>query len=311
MTNNSPLNRTTIKIHKGVDNQVRFRVLNPDRKLVSVDHLSIRARLISTENKERVLDRFADLVPNSKGDLRLTIYEGDIQNVAAGFYTLVVTGEEALVPSVPANYITYVDNRTYTAGQIVKRGLTLYSAKVTHVSVSFDATKWTMLSTLPNIATASENVNTPFFTDNAGDIVATVEIVDSADVTPMESVVLLPENWTITTSETTGYRRYLSSAIPGARIKNHLHATHSFSVATTGFTGTLRVYATLDHIPSGSPSDYFPVDITSGTQTITFSNFTGITAHTFEANFMWLIFIYETENILDDSNGTLDKLIVR
>jgi len=259
MTNNSPLNRTTIKIHKGVDNQVRFRVLNPDRKLVSVDHLSIRARLISTENKERVLDRFADLVPNSKGDLRLTIYEGDLQNIAAGYYTLVVTGEEALFPGV----------------------------------------------------TIGENVNTPFFTDNAGDIVATVEIVDSADVTPMESVVLLPENWTITTSETTGYRRYLSSAIPGARIKNHLHATHSFSVATTGFTGTLRVYATLDHIPSGSPSDYFPVDITSGTQTITFSNFTGITAHTFEANFMWLIFIYETENILDDSNGTLDKLIVR
>jgi len=259
MTNNSPLNRKVIKIHKGVDNQIRFRVLNPDRKTVSVDHLSIRARLISTENKERVLDRFADLVPNSKGDVRLTIYEGDIQNVAAGFYTLVVTGEEALFPGV----------------------------------------------------TIGENVNTPFFTDTGSNIVATVEIVDSADVTPMESVVLLPENWTITTSETTGYRRYLSSAIQGARIKNHLNATHSFSVATTGFTGTLRVYATLDHIPSGSPSDYFPVDITSGTQTITFSNFTGITAHTFEANFMWLIFIYETENLLDATNGTLDKLIVR
>ena len=259
MTNNSPLNRTTIKIHKGVDNIIRFRVLNPDRKLVSVDHLSIRARLISTENKERVLDRFADLVPNSKGDLRLTIYEGDLQNIAAGFYTLVVTGEEALFPGV----------------------------------------------------TIGENVRTPFFTDNAGDIVATVEIVDSADVTPMESVVLLPENWTITTSETNGYRRRLSSAIPGSRLKNHLNATHSFSAATTGFTGTLRVYATLDHQPSGDPNDYFPVDITSGTQVITFTNFTGITAHTFEANFMWLIFIYETENILDATNGTLDKVIVR
>jgi hypothetical protein len=66
VTNNSPLNKKIFKIHKGVDNQIRFRVLNPDRKRVSVDHLSIRARFINTENQERVLDRFADLVPNNE-----------------------------------------------------------------------------------------------------------------------------------------------------------------------------------------------------------------------------------------------------
>lgn len=245
-------------MHKGVDNQIRFRVLNPDRKRVSVDHLSIRARFISTENQERVLDRFADLVPNSKGDIRLTIYEADLVDIAPGFYHMIITGEEALVPGI----------------------------------------------------TTGENVQTPFFLDNQGDIVATVEIIASADVTPRLSVEILPENWTITSGETLGFKRFLSSAIPGARLQNYTNSVHSFSAATTAFTGTLEVRATLDHIPPGDTNDYFPIDITSGTNIITFTNFTGITAHTFDANFMWVIFIYETQNDLP-TNGTLDKVLVR
>lgn len=257
VTNNSPFNKKIIKMHKGVDNQVRFRVLNPDRKPVSVDHLSIRVRFISNENQERVLDRFADLVPNSKGDVRLTIYEADLVDIAAGFYSMIVTGEEALVPGL----------------------------------------------------TTGENVQTPFFLDNAGDIVATVEILASADVTPRQSVELLPDNWTIT-NETDAPVTFRSSAIPGARLQNYTNSVHSFSAATTGFTGTLEVRATLDHIPPGDPNDYFRIDITSGTNIITFDDFTGITAHTFDANFMWLIFIYAPDASLPE-NGTMDKVLVR
>ena len=257
MTNNSPFNKKVIKLHKGVDNQIRFRVLNPDRKKVSVDHLSIRTRFINTENQERVLDRFADLVPNSKGDVRLTIYEADLVDIAPGFYSLVVTGEEALIP-----------------GQ-----------------------------------STSENAQTPFFLDNAGDIVATVEVVASADVTPRESVELLPANWTIS-NETGAPVTWRSSAIPGARLQNYTNSVHSFSAATTGFTGTLEVRATLDHIPPGDPNDYFQIDITSATNIITFDNFTGITSHTFDANFMWLIFIYIPDASLT-TNGTVDKVLVR
>jgi len=256
--NNSPLNKKIFRIHKGVDNVLRFRVLNPDRKRVSVDHLSIRARFISNENQERVLDRFADTVPNSKGDVRLTIYEADLVDIAAGFYSLVITGEEEMISGLAAG----------------------------------------------------ENMQTPFFLDNAGDIVATVEVVAGADVTPRESVELLPTNWTVTTNETPGFTRYISSSIPGARLQNYTNSVHSFSAASTGWTGTLEVRATLDHIPTGDVNDYFPIDITSGTNIITFDDFTGITSHTFEANFMWMIFVYETENALP-SNGTLDKVLVR
>lgn len=257
VANNSPFNRRVIKIHKGVDNQIDFRILNPDRKLVSVDHLAIRARLVNSENQERVLERFADLVPNSKGKVRLTIFEGDLINLAAGFYTLVVTGQETLVPG----------------------------------------------------ESTGENINTPFFTDNAGNIVATIELVDSADVTPMESVTLLPENWTVT-NEVGSPKTFTSSAIAGARIQNHLNAVHTFSAATTEFTGTLELRGSLELQPPADIANYFPIDITSGTQVITFDDFTGITAHSFEANFMWLKLIYKPDSSLEDF-GTVDKVLIR
>lgn len=257
VTNNSPLNKITIKLHKGVDNQVRFRILNADRKRVSVDHLAIRTRLVDTQTKERVLERWADLVPNSKGDVVLTVYEGDLVNIAPGFYSLVVTGQETLVPG---------DN-------------------------------------------TSDNVNTPFYLDQGGNIVATVEVVDSADVTPAPSVELLPENWTIT-NEVGSPKTFISSAIAGARVKNHLNAVHSFSAKTTEFTGTLELRASLDLTPPSDINNYFPVDITSGTQIIDFSDYTGITSHTFEANFMWIKFIYRPDTSLEDY-GTMDKVLFR
>lgn len=257
VANNSPLNPRQIKLHKGVDNQIRFRILNPDRKRVSVDHLSIRARLINSENQERVLERFADLVPNSKGDVKLTIFEGDLINLAPGFYTLVVTGQETLVPG---------NNE-------------------------------------------SDNINTPFFIDNAGNVVATIELVDSADVTPLQSVELLPENWTVT-NEVGSPKTFTSSAIAGARVRNHLNAVHSFSAATTAFTATLELRGSLDLQPPADITNYFPIDITSGTQIITFDDFTGITAHTFEANFMWMKFIYRPDTSLEDY-GTIDKVLIR
>ena len=257
VVNNSPYNSHQIKLHKGVDNVVRFRVLNADRKRVSVDHLSIRCRFINPENGERVLDRFANLTSN-KGDVRLTIYEGDLVNIAPGYYNMVVTGEEALVPGV----------------------------------------------------TVGENIQTPFYLDQGGDIVATVEVVASADPTPQPTTTLLPDNWTRYSSNQGVSLEFYSSAIPGERVKNHLNAVHTFAAYTTGFTGTLEVRGSLDLQPPANHNDYFPIDITSGSQIITFDDYTGVTSHSFEANFMWLVFVYKPDTSLDDY-GTIDQVLVR
>lgn len=254
---NTPMNRQqNIKIHKGVDNQIRFRVMNLDRKPVSVDHLSIRARLVNKENGERVFDRFANLA-SYKGDFSLPIYEGDLVNIAPGFYDLVVTGEEPFVPQLEIG----------------------------------------------------ENMQVPFYVDGAHNIVAKVEVVASADPTPWPSTILTEDNWTIRSEP--GYPlSYYSSAIPGSRLKNHMNAVHTFAAYTTEFTGTLQVRATLELQPPDDPNNFFSVDINSSTDRIVFENYTGVTSHTFEANFMWLIFVYTKDpNVID--NGTLDKVVIR
>ena len=261
VTNNSPYNNRTIKLHKGVDNQIRFRVLNPDRKRVSVDHLSIRCRFINVENGERVLERYANLL-TTKGELQLIVYEGDLVNIAPGFYNLVVTGEEPLVPGALANNAV------------------------------------------------SENYATPFFLDQYGDIVTTVEVVASADPTPQPTTTLLPDNWTRYSSDRGASLEFYSSAIPGERVKNHLNAVHTFAAYTTGFTGTLEVRGSLDLQPPENHNDYFPIDITTGSQVIEFDDFTGVTSHSFEANFMWLVFVYRPDTTLEDY-GTLDQVQVR
>ncbi len=259
VTSNSPLNNKIIRIHKGVDNSIRFCVLNPDRRPVSVDHLSIRCRFVSTENNERVLDLTAQIT-STKGDVKLNISEGSLVPVAAGFYHLIVTGEEALLPGV----------------------------------------------------VGGESFATPFYVDNAGDIIATVEIVASADTTPNPSVEILTDDWRIA-NEVGAPTTFYSSAIAGARVKNHINAVHTFSVATTAFTGTLQLKGSLDLQPSSEIRNYFPIDITSGTDIITFTNFTGITSHTFEANFLWMIFVYVPDTSLPDppGPGVIDKVLLR
>lgn len=254
---NTPMDRQTmIKLHKGVDNQIRFRIKNLDRKPVSVDHLNIRARLVNADNREQVLDKNA-MIAAKKGDVYLPVFEGELMNIAPGFYNLVITGEEDLIPQVEIG----------------------------------------------------ETYQTPFYVDGAANIVAKVEVVASADATPRPSVVLLEDNWTIK-ADAGEPIRYFSSAIPGERLRNHIHPLHTFAAYATGFTGTLKIIATLELQPPDDLEDYFQVDITTGANIIEFENYTGITSHTFEANFMWLRFVYTKYRGVDD-NGTLDKVVIR
>jgi len=85
-----------IKVHKGVDNNIRFRVYNRDRKPQAVSHLQMRTRLINTSSQEVVLERYATAL-NEKGAIELKVLEGDLVNIPRGYYKLVVTGGEELI----------------------------------------------------------------------------------------------------------------------------------------------------------------------------------------------------------------------
>lgn len=118
------MNRNTIKLHKGVDNEIRFRVFNQDRKPVSVDHLSVVAKLVNPQNGEQVLLRYLSVSPQ-KGFMQWRVLEGDLVNIAPGMYSLTILGEEALVPGVELeNYRTpfYTDtgNSIVTTVEVVE-----------------------------------------------------------------------------------------------------------------------------------------------------------------------------------------------
>jgi len=123
-TDNTPMNRNTIKLHKGVDNEIRFRVLNQDRKTVSVDHLSVVAKLVNPQNGEQVLLRYLSISPQ-KGFMQWRILEGDLVNIAPGMYTLCLLGEEALVPGVELEnfrtpFYTDTGNNIVTTVEVVE-----------------------------------------------------------------------------------------------------------------------------------------------------------------------------------------------
>jgi hypothetical protein len=95
-TDNAPMNKRPLKIHKGLDNTLRFRVFNPDRQPTNVCQYEIFGRLFNTENRELVLEKPCR-TSTAKGMVFLDLDEGDIANIAVGMYDLVIVGQQPLV----------------------------------------------------------------------------------------------------------------------------------------------------------------------------------------------------------------------
>lgn len=173
---------------------------------------------------------------------------------------------------------------------------------------------------------AGEIIATPFFSDLNENIVMDIEVVESADTTPVPSVEIQWGDWSRMGMDDleqersqskpfnryqVGFTKFYTSAIPGNRIKNRLNGTHTFSVQGTNLSGTLRILATLDEIPQPDPNDYFMIDITSIHNEINFDEFTGTESWSFTGNFMWLKFEFLPDYSKGDEWGEITKLIVR
>jgi hypothetical protein len=93
-----------IKVHRGVDNQLLFKVYNRDRRPQSVRHQRIRARLFNVQNSELILERYLDQLSDT-GALRLDILEADLVDIPEGYYSLVITGGRDLTPGTVGHEI--------------------------------------------------------------------------------------------------------------------------------------------------------------------------------------------------------------
>jgi len=97
---NGPMHKNPIKAHKGVDNKIIFRALQPDRSPATVDcDQQIYARIVDPKNRKIVLEKLCRLGP-AKGLITLILDEGDIVDVHAGLYEMVLIRTENFVAGV-------------------------------------------------------------------------------------------------------------------------------------------------------------------------------------------------------------------
>lgn len=81
------MNRKAVKVHRGIDNEVLFRALDPNGSPVSVCQMSVYARLIDRQNRTQILERLC-YSKEKTGVFVLPLTSGDLADVAPGLYSL-------------------------------------------------------------------------------------------------------------------------------------------------------------------------------------------------------------------------------
>lgn len=103
---NGPMsNLTPLKCHRGIDNKLIFRVLSPDRTPVDVScHQQVYARIIDPENRMIVLEKLCNLGP-ATGLVTLYLDAGDLSDIHAGRFEIVLIRTQEFVDNIPGYYI--------------------------------------------------------------------------------------------------------------------------------------------------------------------------------------------------------------
>lgn len=158
-------------------------------------------------------------------------------------------------------------------------------------------------------------IEKPLYSDFDSNIALEIEITEQAFKSPLPSITILPEDWTpdiLISTNAAPAPCFYTSRLPGARVLNHINSVHSFSVCTENFFGRLEAWGSLEETPDPylSSTRWFKIYPSTMSQDIEFIGYTGTTAYTFAADFMWLKFRYfPSQEVLDP--GILKKLIVR
>lgn len=102
---NGPMTKNPVRAHKGIDNKIIFRALGPDRVPVAVDCAQqVYARIIDPDNRMVVLEKLCRLGP-AKGIITLELDSGDIVDIHAGLYEMVLIRTQDFVSNAPGYYV--------------------------------------------------------------------------------------------------------------------------------------------------------------------------------------------------------------
>lgn len=271
---NGPMNKNPIKVHKGIDNKVIFRVLGPDRIPFDVGcGQQVYARIMDPDNRRVVLERLCKLGP-AKGVVTLNLDSGDLAEIAPGLYTMVLIRTENFVSS------TTCAGGNGLHGDAIDYYIEkpLYSDMNDNVSMQIEITEQAFKAPMKSIEMGIK------------DWTPDINIGQFGPPTPS----------------------FYTGRIPGGRVLNHINSVHSFSTYTKNFTGILQIWGSLEEAPDPylSSTRWFKIYPTSMSQDIEFIGYSGTQAWTFSANFMWLKFRYIPSTAVLDP-GIMEKLIVR
>jgi len=132
---NGPMNKNPIKAHKGIDNKIIFRTLGPDRIPYDIGcGEQVYARIIDPDNRMVVLEKLCRLGP-AKGIITLELDSGDIVDVHAGLYEMVLIRTENFVANIPGYYVEKP----------------LYSDMYDNVNMEIEITEQAMKAPLPSV----------------------------------------------------------------------------------------------------------------------------------------------------------------
>jgi len=147
---------------------------------------------------------------------------------------------------------------------------------------------------------AADNSRTVTFADTSYNAAGTVEVLDGAypDVIDSEEIA----SFTVTTGPLTR----TSSAIDANPGINNNTALHTIAVYTKSFSGSLRIQGTMAAVPDSS--DYFDIVATDQSNTINFSNSSGVTYYNFTGVYQNVRFSWANDT---GNNGQIDKILYR
>jgi len=96
---NGPMNSTSLKVHKGIDNRLVFRVLDPDRAPVNMCDYQIYGRILDASNGSIVLEKVARQ-GSAKGTVFFELDSGDITTIHSGTYKFILVATQPFVTGI-------------------------------------------------------------------------------------------------------------------------------------------------------------------------------------------------------------------
>jgi hypothetical protein len=174
-----------------------------------------------------------------------------------------------------------------------------------------------------NTSDEYDTPTTPLYTDLSAHISMTVEIMPAVDMTPAPTKEVGYSDWVSQMEiwDDMPANVYYSSAFQANRIKNNIHASHTFAVNMRDFSGKFYLMGSLETVAPVDPNEFFKIDYMGDGVEHPFVHETSFKYYTFSANVRWLKFswrpdspilnAYERPSSLKEDNTPIVKVYLR